>query len=229
MAWYAANKVFGWLIAAVLVALFVWPAYAFDDRKPFWTHLDEIDGDEQVVQPQPNNGPQTTQVTCGNGIVVANASLCGPNNAPGATAPTQPNNQPAPTSGGGQPATLISTQDSTNCKNDAWAKSQLGVDVQGIGGEDCGWVIRTSQLGSVRVTCPVNWTCTLALVDETVKVFRGDGSTHQATAGTLRYAPGYRSGDAVRENPPCTLLRKEHAFGQSRNPAFPVFAGNFSC
>lgn len=144
---------------------------------------------------------------------------------------TGPNNPP-PTGGN-----RITAVDTSHCRDDAWAKSQIGTDIQGLGGpevgEDCSWVIRTAPLGSVPVRCPVNWVCTITVSGKTY-VYRGGNEVainpKDITAGTFRYAPGFSDlGHKIRQLPPCIQLRDEDNWGMSRSPAYHVYAGNFTC
>lgn len=109
------------------------------------------------------------------------------------------------------------------------AKSALGLDVQRLKTEFSAFVFRDPQRQSSSVNCPAGWVCTVTEPDGAVKLYQGNGTKLNATAGTFRFIGAYPLGDAVRGNPPCELLAKEQAFGASENPSFGVSAGNFNC
>lgn len=117
------------------------------------------------------------------------------------------------------------------CVDDAWAESQLGLHVQGISSvpwRNCQWVWNAFGASAVTKVCPKDWLCTLALTDDTIKVFVGDGTTQYTfKAGTFNYVP--KSVGPVNQNPPCAFLQEENAFGQSRSPSYETTAGNFFC
>ncbi len=118
---------------------------------------------------------------------------------------------------------------SESCLTTGEAKAALGLDVQRLGLEACGWVFRSVGVGSAQATCPDGWVCTLHLADDSINVYVGDGESYTIVAGTFRMIDAYPSNDAVHEDPPCELLRKEKNFGQVEDPSFPVDGGNFTC
>lgn len=115
------------------------------------------------------------------------------------------------------------------CNDDVWAEQQLGLHVQGISvpWRTCQWVWNAYNQATVTKTCPNGWLCTLALDDNTVKVFVGDGNQYTFRAGTFNYVP--RSVGAATQSPPCAFLQEEDGFGMGRVNAYHTLAGNFSC
>ncbi len=115
------------------------------------------------------------------------------------------------------------------CVTTQSAKDALGLDVQRLGLESCGWVFRSVGVGTASATCPSGWVCTLHLANNEINVYIGDGKSYTIVAGTFRMINAYPANDAVHENPPCQLLHKEKNFGQVEDPSFPVNGGNFTC
>jgi hypothetical protein len=112
------------------------------------------------------------------------------------------------------------------CPSTTQVNSDIGTDVQSVGGEACAYTLRTAAIGNTGATCKVGYFCTFTVGD--TFVFDGDGTRYAVTAGTVRYKASYPKGDPARDNA-CGLTSKENAFGLTRNPPFPVFPGNFSC
>lgn len=110
------------------------------------------------------------------------------------------------------------------CNDDAAAQAATGVNVQGIGTEDCGWVKRKSPQAEPAV-CPVGFVCTLHEGNDPNSgevVFQvGRGQQVGIIAGTFRQVNGYKPGDAVYN--PCQLYANELAWGHSRNPKYDTF------
>lgn len=157
--------------------------------------------------------------------VITTGATTGTNNPPTVVNNPQPNGN------------RITAVDTSHCKDDVWAKAQIGTDIQGLGGpevgEDCSWVIRTAPLGAVTIQCPANWVCTVTVEGKNLVFMGGNDVTigpKVITAGMFRYAPGFADLDhKIRQLPPCTQLRDEDNWGMSRNPAYHVYAGNFTC
>lgn len=139
------------------------------------------------------------------------------------SAPTAPASGSAPAAE--QPAASNLNAEGHPGPTTADAKVAIDLDVQRLDEEQSAFVWRGAP-ATHSATCASGWLCTLTLVDGSIKLYQGDGSSYVITAGTFRKVSAFDANDAVHT--PCDLLVKEQGFGNRENPSFPV-AGNFTC